>query len=212
MDRVRDDFVAAVRRAAEAGFDLVELHMAHGYLLSSFLSPLSNLRADAYGGTLDNRMRFPVEVLRAARAAWPADRPLAVRISASDWLDGGGQTPADSVEIARAFAAEGCDLIDVSSAGNSPLSKPVYGRMYQVPFADRIRQETGVAVMAVGGIQDADQANTVIAAGRADLCAIARAHLGDPYITAREAVRYGERGVAWPMQYAAGRPRPSGGA
>jgi anthraniloyl-CoA monooxygenase len=209
MDRVRDEFVAAARRALDAGFDLLELHMAHGYLLSSFLSPLSNRRTDAYGGSLENRMRYPREVLRAVRETWPADRPLSVRISASDWLDDeGGHTPADSVEIARAFASDGCDLIDVSSAGNSPRSKPVYGRMYQVPFADRIRQEAGVAVMAVGGISDVDQANTVVAAGRADLCAIARAHLADPYLAARGAAHYGVEDVPWPVQYALGRPRP----
>jgi anthraniloyl-CoA monooxygenase len=207
MDRVRDDFVAAARRALAAGFDLLELHMAHGYLLSSFLSPLSNLRTDEYGGTLERRMRFPLEVARAVRAAWPADRPLAARISATDWLDDRGMTPADAVVVARALAAEGVDVIDVSTAGNSPESRPVYGRMYQVPFADRIRHEAGVPVMAVGAIQDADHANTVVASGRADLCCIARAHLADPYLAAHAAGRYGYPDLFWPVQYAAGRPR-----
>ncbi|MCE9637526.1 MAG: bifunctional salicylyl-CoA 5-hydroxylase/oxidoreductase [Planctomycetes bacterium] len=207
MDRVRDAFVAATRRALDAGFDLIELHVAHGYLLSSFLSPLSNARTDAYGGSLENRMRFPIEVLVAVRATWPADRPLAVRISATDWLGDEGTTPAESVVIARALHAAGCDVVDVSTAGNSPRSKPVYGRMYQVQFADRIRHEAGVPVMAVGAIADADHVNTIVASGRADLCCIARAHLADPYLAARAAGRYGYPDIAWPNQYLAGRPR-----
>jgi len=207
MDRVRERFVAATRMSLEAGFDLIELHAAHGYLLSSFLSPLSNHRTDAYGGSLENRMRYPLEVAAAVRAAWPADRPLAVRISASDWMDEGGTTPEESVEIARALHAAGCDVVDVSSGGNSPDSKPLYGRMYQVPFADRIRHEAGVPVMAVGAILDADHVNTVIAAGRADLCCMARPHLADPYLTAHAAARLGWPDCFWPGQYAAGRPR-----
>ena len=206
MQRLIDDYAAATRRAAEAGFDLVEVHMAHGYLLSSFLSPLSNQRRDDYGGSLSGRLRFPLEVFDAVRAAFPAHRPVAVRISASDWLDDdGGQTLEDSVAIARALRDHGCDLVDVSSAGNSPRSEPVYGRMYQVPFAERIRREAGVPVMAVGGIQGADHVNTILAAGRADLCAIARGHLLDPHMTLRASETYAVRDQAWPRQYLAAR-------
>jgi anthraniloyl-CoA monooxygenase len=209
MDKVVADFAAATDRAQRAGFDLVELHMAHGYLLSSFLSPLSNHRTDAYGGSLANRLRFPLEVLGAVRATWPADRPVFVRISASDWMpDGSGTTEAESVEVAKALAAHGCDVVDVSSAGNVPESRPVYGRMYQVPFADRIRNEGGVPVMAVGGIQGADHANTVIAAGRADLCALARPHLTDPYLTLHAIAEYDVTSAPWPPQYLAVRPPP----
>ena len=205
MDRVRDEFVAAVRRAEEAGFDLVELHMAHGYLLSSFLSPLSNQRTDEYGGSLENRLRYPLEVLEAARAAWPAAKPLACRISASDWHPE-GLTADDAVEISRALHAAGCDLIDVSSGGNSPDSEPVFGRMYHVPFAERIKYETDALVMAVGAIQGADHANTVLAAGRADLCALARPHLADPYLTLHAASHYDYPDQPWPGQYLLGKP------
>jgi anthraniloyl-CoA monooxygenase len=212
MDRVREQFVAATRRALAADFDLVELHMAHGYLLSSFLSPLANLRTDEYGGALDQRMRYPLEVFDAVRAAWPADKPLAARISATDWLDDeGGLTIEDSLALARELKAHGCDLIDVSSAGNVPHSKPDYGRMYQVPFAERIRNEVGIRVMAVGAIQGADHVNTILAAGRADLCALARAHLSDPYLTLRAAVQYEHLEQDWPKQYLAVRPRPKKG-
>lgn len=204
MDRLRDAFVAATRRALAAGFDLIELHMAHGYLLSSFLSPLSNTRTDALGGSLENRLRFPLEVLEAVRTAWPSDRPLFARISASDWLLGRGFTVDDAVVVARALAERGCDVVDVSSAGNSPESRPEYGRMYQASFADRIRHEAGVPVMAVGGIFDTDAANTLIAAGSADLCAIARAHLRDPYLTLR-AARDEFPDQPWPRPYLAGR-------
>ncbi|MCH2105055.1 MAG: bifunctional salicylyl-CoA 5-hydroxylase/oxidoreductase [Planctomycetes bacterium] len=206
MDRVRDEFVASTERALEAGFDLVELHMAHGYLLSSFLSPLSNSRADEYGGSLENRLRYPLEVLEAVRAAWPKERPLACRISASDWHPE-GLTVDDAVEISKALHAAGCDLIDVSSAGNSLESEPVYGRMYQVPFAERIKHETDALVMAVGAIQGADHANTVLAAGRADLCALARPHLADPYLTLHAASRYDYPDQPWPGQYLMGKPR-----
>jgi anthraniloyl-CoA monooxygenase len=209
MDRVRDQFVAATHRALRAGFDLIELHMAHGYLLSSFLSPLSNHRADEYGGDLDGRMRYPLEVLRAVRAAWPEGRPLAVRISASDWAGEDGFTIDEAVVLARALGAAGADLIDVSSGGNSAEYVPVFGRMYQVPFADRIRHETGIPVMAVGGILGADHCNTVLAAGRADLCALARQHLADPYLVAHAAGQYGFVDPGWPPQYLAGRPRAS---
>ena len=209
MDRVRDDFVAAVRRAEEAGFDLVELHMAHGYLLSSFLSSLTNRRGDEYGGSLENRLRFPLEVLRAAREAWPSARPLAVRITAHDWMpDGSGMTPAEAVEVARALHENGCDLVDVSSGGNVPDSEPVYGRMYQTPFADRVRHEVGVSVMAVGAILGADHANTVLAAGRTDLVAMARPHLRDPFLTLHAAQHYERWEQAWPLPYLPAAPRP----
>jgi anthraniloyl-CoA monooxygenase len=205
LRRVRDEFVRSTQLAIAAGFDVIELHAAHGYLLSSFLSPLSNQRTDDYGGSLANRARYPLEVLRAVRAAWPADRPLFVRISATDWLGERGFTLDEAVEVSRWFRDAGCDLIDVSSAGNSPESKPEYGRMYQVPFAERIRHEVGIPVMAVGGIQGVDHANTVVGAGRADLCAIARAHLADPYLTLQGAARYKVEGFPWPRQYLAGR-------
>ena len=209
MDRVRDDFVRATRRADEAGFDLLECHMAHGYLLSSFLSPLSNHRTDAYGGTMENRLRWPLEVFRAMRAAWPAGKPMTARISATDWAPG-GLTGDDAVVIARARKDAGCDAIDVSSSGNSIDSRPQYGRMFQVPFADRIRHEAGIPVMAVGMIQGADHANTVIAAGRADLCCLARPHLYDPYLTLHAAQDYGFPDAVWPGQYLARTPPPKG--
>ncbi|MCC6407781.1 MAG: bifunctional salicylyl-CoA 5-hydroxylase/oxidoreductase [Planctomycetes bacterium] len=211
LDALRDAFVAAVGRCDRAGFDVVELHMAHGYLLSSFLSPKSNARTDEYGGSRENRMRFPLEVFTAARAAWPKEKPLFVRISASDWLDDqGGWTVEDSVAFARELAARGCDLIDVSSAGNTPESKPEYGRMYQVPFAEQIRAEAAIPVMAVGAIQSIDHVNTLIAAGRADLCAIARGHLSNPYMTLAATHEYGFVDGPWPKQYAAVKPRPRG--
>ena len=209
MDRVRDAFVAATRRALAAGFDLVEVHMAHGYLLSSFLSPLSNHRNDEYGGERENRFRYPLEVFRAMRAAWPDDKPMAVRISATDWLGERGTTVEDSIALANRLAEEGCDLIDVSTAGNSPESEPEYGRMYQVPFADEIRQAVEVPVMAVGAVLDADQANTILAAGRADLVAMARPHLRDAYLTRRAAETYAYYDQSWPGQYALGAPRPT---
>jgi len=211
MDRVREDFVQAARRAERAGFDMLELHMAHGYLLSSFLSPASNRRDDEYGGSLENRVRWPLEVFDAVRAAWPRDKPMAVRLSATDWLDdepGAGVTIDETVEIARALADRGCDLIDVSSAGNTPRSRPVYGRMYQVPFAERIRHEVGVPVMAVGAILGPDHANTILAAGRADLCAMARPHLVNPSITRVAAVAYGHHDQWWPDQYLPAKPAP----
>ena len=207
MDQVGADFVAATRRAAAAGFDWLELHCAHGYLLSAFLSPLTNQRSDAYGGSLANRLRWPLEVFAAMRAAWPADRPMSVRISAHDWVDG-GNTPEDAVGIARAFKAAGADLIDVSSGQVSKAQKPVYGRMYQTPFADLIRNEVGIATMAVGAISEADHVNSIIAAGRADLCAIARPHLANPAWTLLEAAKIGHTsgiGASWPVQYLAGK-------
>jgi len=207
MDRVRDDFVAATQRAALAGFDWLELHCAHGYLLSAFLSPLTNQRSDDYGGSLANRLRFPLEVFAAMRAAWPADKPMSVRLSAHDWVPG-GNTPADAVEIARAFQAAGCDLIDVSSGQVSKQQKPVYGRMFQTPFADLIRNELGIATMAVGAISEADHVNSIVAAGRADLCAIARPHLANPAWTLLEAAKIGHVsgvGADWPVQYLSGK-------
>jgi anthraniloyl-CoA monooxygenase len=208
LERVRNAFVRATRWADAAGFDWVELHAAHGYLLSTFLSPLANQRDDDYGGSIENRMRFPLAVFAAMRAAWPAHKPMSVRLTASDWMpDGSGTTPDESVVFARELAALGCDLIDVSSGGNSPLSQVEYGRMYQVPFADQIRHEAGVPVMAVGAILGADHANTVLAAGRADLAVMARPHLADPYLTAHAAVRYDQAQYAWPGQYWRGRPR-----
>jgi anthraniloyl-CoA monooxygenase len=209
LDRVREAFVEATRRAERAGFDLIELHMAHGYLLSSFLSPLSNARQDEYGGSLENRMRYPLEVFEAVRAAWPQDKPLAVRISATDWLDEqGGLTDAEAVRVAAALEERGLDLIDVSTAGNVPESRPDYGRMYQVPFAERIRHETGLRVMAVGAILGPDHVNTILAAGRADLCALARPHLADPQLTLRASIAYEQADWPWPKQYLAARPRP----
>jgi anthraniloyl-CoA monooxygenase len=204
MDRVRDDFVRSTRLAAEAGFDWLELHCAHGYLLSSFISPLPNQRTDDYGGSLANRLRYPLEVFRAMRAAWPQDKPMSVRISAHDWVEG-GITPDDAVAIARAFKAAGCDLVDCSSGQVSKKQQPVYGRMYQTPFADRIRNEAGIATMAVGAISEADHVNSIIAAGRADLCAIARPHLANPAWSLNEAAKIGYRDLPWPKQYLSGK-------
>jgi anthraniloyl-CoA monooxygenase len=208
FERVRADFVRATRLALAAGFDLIELHLAHGYLLSSFLSPLSNRREDEYGGSLENRMRFPLEVVAAVRAAWLHDRPLAARISATDWVEPEGVTIEEAIVLARALRAAGCALVDVSTAGNDLRSRPIYGRMYQVPYADAIRHATGMTVMAVGGIQGADHANTVIAAGRADLAALARPHLYDPYLALHAAARYGVA-ARWPGPYLPGSAAPS---
>jgi len=202
MDRVREDFVRATRWAAEAGFDWLELHCAHGYLLSSFISPLTNQRTDDYGGSLANRLRYPLEVFEAVRAAWPQDRPMSVRISAHDWVEG-GITPDDAVEIARAFKAAGADMIDCSSGQVSKKERPVYGRMFQTPFADRIRNEAGIATIAVGAISEADHVNSIIAAGRADLCAVARPHLANPAWTLTEAARIGYLDMEWPRPYRA---------
>ncbi len=204
MDRIRADFVAATQRAAQAGFDWLELHCAHGYLLSAFISPLTNRRGDEYGGTLANRLRWPLEVFAAVREAWPQHLPMSVRISAHDWVEG-GITPADAVQIARAFKDSGADMIDCSSGQVSPQQKPTYGRMYQTPFADRIRQEAGIATIAVGAISEADHVNSIIAAGRADLCAVARPHLANPAWTLTEAARIGFTGVEWPKQYQSGK-------
>jgi anthraniloyl-CoA monooxygenase len=213
LDVVRDEFVAATRRGAEAGFDLLELHCAHGYLLSSFLSPISNQRDDEYGGSLENRLRFPLEVFDAVRAEWPAERPLMVRISATDWAPDGNDEH-DSVELARAFVAHGADGIDVSSGQVTKDERPAFGRSYQTPFADRIRHEVaaeaGVAVMAVGAISSYDDVNSILLAGRADLCALGRTHLYDPQWTLHAAAEQEFQGAAaqWPLPFAAGRSKP----
>jgi anthraniloyl-CoA monooxygenase len=213
MDRAVADFVAAARRGAEAGFDLLELHCAHGYLLSSFLSPIANRRADEYGGSLENRLRFPLEVFDAVRAVWPAERPMSVRVSATDWLPD-GNTEHDAVEIARAFIAHGADAIDVSSGQVAKDERPAFGRSYQTPFADRIRQEvaaaTGTAVIAVGAIASYDDVNSILLAGRADLCAIGRTHLYDPHWTLHAAAEQEYQGAAadWPDQFRAGSRKP----
>jgi anthraniloyl-CoA monooxygenase len=204
MDQVIAAYVAATRRGHRAGFDMVEMHAAHGYLLASFISPLTNLRSDEYGGALDNRLRFPLEVFRAMRAAWPDEKPMSVRISATDWVDG-GLTGDDAVEVARAFADAGCDLIDVSTGQTVADAQPVFGRLFQTPFSDQIRNDAGIATMCVGAITSADQVNTIIAAGRADLVALARPHLADPAFTLKAAAWYGAKAVACPPQYRAGR-------
>jgi anthraniloyl-CoA monooxygenase len=203
MDKTVADYVQAVRRAARAGFDMVELHAAHGYLIASFISPLTNKRTDEYGGAVENRMRFPLEVFRAMRKAWPDEKPMSVRISATDWADG-GLTAEDSIAVARLFAEAGCDLIDVSTGQTVADSAPVYGRMYQTPFSDQIRNEAGLATMCVGNITTADQVNTIVAAGRADLVALARPHLVDPFFTLRAAAWYGAD-IPCPPQYLAGK-------
>ena len=204
MLRVSAEFAAAARRGALCGFDMLELHCAHGYLLSGFICPLTNRRADEYGGWLANRLRYPLEVFAAVRAAWPADRPISVRISAHDWAPG-GNTPADAVDMARAFKEAGADMIDVSSGQTTRAAQPVYGRMYQTPFSDQIRNEVGIATIAVGNIFEGDHVNSIIAAGRADLCAIARPHLADPAWTLHEAAKLGFDAAAWPKQYLSGK-------
>jgi anthraniloyl-CoA monooxygenase len=208
MDRVRDEFVAATRMAARAGFDMVELHAAHGYLISSFISPKSNIRTDEYGGSLENRMRYPLEVFAAMRAAFPADRPMSVRISANDWVGDDGVTPEEAVVIAGMFRDAGADIIDVSAGQTSIDARPVYGRMFQTPFSDRIRNEGGMATMAVGNITEEDHVNSILLAGRADLVCLARPHLADPYWTLHAGIRLGDNGGNagdWPLPYLAGR-------
>ena len=204
MDRVKADFVAATLRAESAGFDMIEFHAAHGYLLSSFISPLTNQRSDAYGGSLENRCRYPLEVFSAMRAVWPANKPMSVRISAHDWVPG-GTTPNDAAEVSRLFKDAGADIIHVSSGQVSKDEKPVYGRMFQVPFSDKIRNELQVPTITVGNIYEADHVNTIIAAGRADLCALARPHLADPAWTLHAAAEQGYTDVAWPKQYVGGK-------
>lgn len=200
MATITAQFVAATERAVRCGFDMLELHCAHGYLLASFLSPLTNTRTDAYGGSLENRLRFPLKVFAAMRAAWPAAKPMSVRISATDWAEG-GLTEADSIAIARAFAEAGVDLVDVSTGQTSPKSRPVYGRMFQTSFSDAIRNEADVKTMCVGNITSADQMNTILAAGRADLVALGRPHLADPSFMLKAAAWYGVD-IHQPPQYA----------
>ena len=204
MDAVIEQFRRAARLGLEAGFDWLELHCAHGYLLSSFISPLSNRRRDAYGGALHNRLRFPLEVLEAVRDVWPHERPLSARISASDWVEG-GVTAQDSVEIARAMTAAGADIIHVSAGQTSTRAQPVYGRMFQTPFSDQIRNEAGVPTIAVGNIYETDHVNSILAAGRADLCALARPHLSDPHWTLRASAALGHKQQHWPIQYLSGK-------
>ena len=204
MDRVLAEFTQAARWGVACGFDWLELHCAHGYLLSSFISPLTNLRGDEYGGSLEGRCRYPLEIFRALRDIWPAKQPMSVRISAHDWAPG-GLTDDDAVEVARLFKAAGADLIDVSSGQTTRQARPVYGRMYQAPFADRIRNEVGIATMAVGAIYTPDHVNSIIAAGRADLCALARPHLADPYWTLHAAAQLGYHDMPWPEQYLNGK-------
>jgi anthraniloyl-CoA monooxygenase len=199
MDQVRDEFVRAAELARDAGFDLLEIHMAHGYLLASFISPLTNQRTDEYGGALGQRMRFPLEVFDACRAVWPPERPMSVRISAVDWVPGGLE-PEDAVAVAQLLRAHGCDIVDVSAGQTVPEQRPAYGRLYQTPFADRIRHEVKIATMAVGNISSYMDVNTIIAAGRADLCLLARAHLFDPYWARHAAYMLGHQ-LPWPGPY-----------
>ncbi len=204
MDTIREQFVAAARRGDAAGFDMLELHCAHGYLLSSFITPLRNHRTDEYCGSLDKRLRYPLEVFVAVRAVWPHEKPMSVRISATDWVDG-GILGDDAVEIARAFKAAGADLIDVSTGQTSPDAQPVYGRLFQTPYADRIRNEAGIATMAVGSVTEAGQVNEILAAGRADLVALGRPHLTDPAWTLHAAAELGYEEQWWPVQYLPGK-------
>jgi anthraniloyl-CoA monooxygenase len=204
MDLITRQFVASVQRGVEAGFDMVELHAAHGYLISAFITPLTNHRTDEYGGSLENRMRFPLEVFRAMRAAWPSEKPMSVRISATDWVPGGVDED-EAVQIAQAFADAGVDVVDVSAGQTSTRAKPIYGRMFQTPFADRIRNEAKVATMAVGNIFEPDHVNSIVMAGRADLCCLARPHLADPYWTLHAAATLGYSEQPWPVQYLSGR-------
>ena len=206
MAEIKAQFTAAAEMADRAGFDMIELHAAHGYLVSSFLTPVSNSRTDRYGGSLENRLRWPLEVFAAMRAVWPAEKPMSVRISANDWVGDAGITPQDAVDIARAFHAAGADLIDVSAGQTSVDAKPVYGRMFQTPFSDRIRNEADIPTMAVGNIYEADHANSILMAGRADLVAVGRPHLADPYWALREGTKIGDRSAPdWALPYLAGR-------
>jgi anthraniloyl-CoA monooxygenase len=207
MDSVLAQFVAATEAAERAGFDLLELQCAHGFLLSSFLTPLSNHRTDAYGGSLQKRLRYPLEVFRAARAVWPAAKPMTVRISATDWM-AGGVTADDAVLIAEAFVAAGADAIDVSTGLTSPDATPHYDRTYQVPFADRIRNKLRVPTIAVGGISSHDDVNSILLAGRADICAIGRAFLHDPAWVLHAGSEQDFDATAWPIQFLPGRHRP----
>ena len=205
MDRVRDEFVASTEMAARAGFDMIELHAAHGYLISSFISPASNNRSDEYGGSLENRMRYPLEVFAAMRAVWPTEKPMSVRISANDWIGDAGVTPEEAVQIAKMFSDAGADIIDVSAGQTTKDAKPVYGRMFQTPFSDQIRNESGLATMAVGNITEPDHVNSILLAGRADLVCLARPHLADPYWTLHAAIQMHDDATEWPAPYLNGR-------
>ncbi|HKZ74842.1 MAG TPA: hypothetical protein VJ011_12300, partial [Steroidobacteraceae bacterium] len=204
MDKVIADHVRAARLGLEAGFDMLEVHMAHGYLLASFLSPLTNRRHDEHGGSVENRMRFPLEVFAAVRRTWPADKPLSVRLSACDWSEG-GMSEDDIIVIGRAFKAAGADVIDVSSGQTVPWQKPVYGRMWQTPLSDKIRNEVGIPTIAVGNIYEADHINSIIASGRADLCALARPHLANAAWTQQAAAEQRYRAQWWPDPYLSGK-------
>jgi anthraniloyl-CoA monooxygenase len=199
MDEVTADYVAATRRADRAGFDMVEMHAAHGYLLASFISPLTNVRTDDYGGSAERRARYPLEVFDAVRAVWPPDRPMSVKISAADWAEGGLDV-GDAVGFARLLREHGCDIVTVSTGQTVPHQKPAYGRLYQTPFSDRIRGEAEIPTMTVGGIASYDDVNSILAAGRADLCVLARGHLYDPYWT-RHAAYEQNWDLPWPPQY-----------
>lgn len=205
MDEICQQFGASTLMAERAGFDMIELHAAHGYLLSSFISPASNTRTDDYGGSLGNRLRFPLRVFEEMRRVWPKEKPMSVRISAHDWIGASGVTPDEAVKIAKAFFEAGADIIDVSAGQTTTDAQPIYGRMFQTPFSDRIRNETGIATMAVGNIYEADHANSILMAGRADLVAVGRPHLADPYWTLREGSKIGSRSETWPLPYLAGR-------
>ena len=205
MDRIRDEFVRSAEMAARIGFDWLELHYAHGYLMSSIITPLTNKRRDEYGGSLENRMRFPLEVFCAVREVWPDEKPISVRISAHDWVGADGIEPQTAVAIARMLAEAGVDLVDVSAGQTSTRAQPVYGRMFQTPFSDRIRNEAGIATLAVGNIYEPDHVNSILMAGRADLVCLARPHLTDPYWTLRAAAELRYAGVNWPKPYWPGR-------
>jgi len=205
MDLVTQQFVESVHAANAAGFDMIEMHGAHGYLLASFISPVTNKRQDDYGGSVENRMRYPLEVFKAMRAAWPANKPMTVRISAHDWMGIDGVTPDDAVQISALFKQAGADAINVSSGQTDKAEQPIYGRMFQVPFADRVRQEVGLPTLVAGNIYEPDHVNSILMAGRADLVLLARPHLADPYWTLHAAVELGDEEQKWPAPYEGGR-------
>ncbi len=205
MDQIRDDFLRSAQMAERCGFDMLELHYAHGYLMSAFITPLTNKRPDAYGGSLENRLRYPIEVFHAVREVWPDEKPISIRISANDWVGEDGITLDDAVEIAVALKAAGVDIIDVSAGQTSTRAEPVYGRMFQTPFSDRIRNEADIATMAVGNIFEPDHVNSILMAGRADICCLARPHLSDPNWTLRAAAAQGYEQQRWPQQYESGK-------
>jgi anthraniloyl-CoA monooxygenase len=204
MDAIKTAYIEAIAMAEAAGFDMIELHYAHGYLMSAFITPLTNKRDDDYGGSLEHRLRYPLEVTRAARDAWPDHKPMSVRISATDWTEG-GVGPDEAVRIAAALKEAGADAINVSAGQTSTDAKPVYGRMFQTPFSDRIRLEADVPTIAVGNIYETDHVNSILLAGRADLCALARPHLSDPYWTLHAAAELGYDDISWPVQYLTGK-------